>query len=69
MSITAIGGTITAGESFSIYIAAGGLTGATAITIDGTPCTSVVITDDNNATASAPVDGLLHNVTHGMNIV
>jgi len=69
MSITAIGGTVKEGESFAIFIAAGGLTGATAVTIDGVACTSVVITDDFNATATAPVDGLLHDVTHGMNIV
>lgn len=61
-SVTAAGGTVKDGEQFSVYYAAGGLTGATGVTIDGVACTGVSVTDDNNLTATAPADDLMHNI-------
>lgn len=64
--IIAAGGTVKDGEQFTIYYAAGGLTGATGVTIDGVACTGVSVTDDNNLTATAPANDLLHGQAYDL---
>lgn len=61
-TVNASGGTVKDGEQFTLNYASGGLTGATGVTIDGVACTGVSVTDDNNMTATAPADDLLHNI-------
>ena len=65
-NVTESGGTVRDGEQFSLFAAGGGLTGVTAVTINGIACTSVNVTDDENMTAVAPADDLLHGQAYTM---
>lgn len=64
--ITAAGGTVKDGEQFNVYYASGGLTGATSVTINGIACTGLSVTDDNNLTATAPANDLLHGQVYDL---
>jgi len=65
-TVEADGGDVRDGEPFSLFLAAGGLTGETTMTIGGISCTSVVVVDDFNMTAVAPADDLLHNTSYSL---
>ena len=63
------GGSVRDGEAFTIFYSLGGLTGATAVLINGFACTSVVVVDDFNITAVAIDDDFLHDQIYAMKII